>query len=69
MSETVTAANGVELPLIALAQTYAFSGGFIHTITVQYRSANAPFPLINYVQTFTNDGTQITAISQWVNAS
>lgn len=59
MSTTVTASNGVQLPLESLAATLASSGGFIDTITVVYRG-------VTYVQTFTNDGTDITAISQWV---
>lgn len=59
MSDTVTATDGALLPLISLAQTYAYSGGFLSTITVSY-SGNT------YVQTFTNDGTNITGASQWV---
>jgi hypothetical protein len=59
MSETVTASNGVELPLISLAQTFTYSGSFVATISVVYNS-------ITYTQTFTNNGTDITAISQWV---
>ena len=59
MSTTVTASNGVQLPIDSLAATLAYDGGFIDTITVEYRD-------VTYVQTFTNDGTDITAISQWV---
>ena len=59
MSETVTASNGVEVPLISLAQTYTYDGDFVDTIAVVYNS-------ITYTQTFTNDGTNITASSQWV---
>ncbi len=49
----------IQLPLSDLAQTLAYSGGFISTITVVYQGTT-------YVQTFTNDGTNITEISQWV---
>lgn len=59
MSTTVTASNGVQLPVEDLAATLAFDGDFIDTITVAYRG-------VIYVQTFTNDGTNITQISQWV---
>lgn len=69
MSETVTATNGVQLPLINLAQTYAYLGGFLSTITVNYANNQSPSTNINYVQTFTNDGTNITGASQWVAAS
>ena len=61
MSDTVTAANGVELPLIALAQTFTYSGGLVATISCVYSG-------VTYTQTFTNNGTNITAISQWVNS-
>jgi hypothetical protein len=59
MSDTVTAANGVQLPLISLAQTFTYSGGLVTTISCVYNS-------ITYTQTFTNNGTEITNISQWV---
>ncbi len=60
MSETVTATNnGASIPLDSLPQTFAYSGSFVSTITVVYQG-------ITYVQTFTNDGTNITAISGWV---
>ena len=58
MSDTVTAANGVELPLIALAQTFTYSGGLVTSISCEYSG-------VTYTQTFTNNGTEITAISQW----
>lgn len=60
MSETVTATtNGAAIPLDSLPQNFAYTGGFVSTITVVYQG-------ITYVQTFTNDGTNITAISGWV---
>lgn len=66
MSETVTATNGVELPLLALEQTIAYSGNFVSTITVSYPNGLSPSTVIDYVQTFTNNGSKITAISQWI---
>jgi hypothetical protein len=60
MSDFVTTIpDGVQLPIDSVAQTIAYSGNFVNTITVAY-SGNT------YVQTFTNDGTNITAISGWV---
>jgi len=56
---TVTASNGVELQINALEQTFTWDGSIISTITVVYNS-------ITYIQTFSNDGTNITDISQWV---
>lgn len=56
---TVQASNGVLLPMDSLAQQFAYSGDFISTITVVYEDTT-------YIQTFTNDGTDITAISKWV---
>ena len=63
MSETVTgyrnAANqhqAVELPLGSLDQTFTYDGTFTATITVIYGG-------VTFVQTFTNDGTNITNIS------
>jgi hypothetical protein len=58
MSETITASNGVGLPLDSLAQSFTYDGGFVDTITVVYSG-------ITYIQTFENDGTNITNISQW----
>ena len=51
--------GGEKVPLDSLEQTFAYSGGFLSTITVEYRGTT-------YVQTFTNDGTNITNISKWV---
>lgn len=59
MIETVLADDGVQLPLAQLTQTFAYSGGFLATITVTYLGNN-------YVQTFTNNGTNITVITGWV---
>lgn len=59
MIETVLADDGVQLPLAQLAQTFAYDGSFVDTITVTYLGND-------YVQTFTNDGTNITEITGWV---
>lgn len=61
MSATVTATDGTQLPIDSLENILTYSGGFISTITVNYEGYTAN----QYVQTFTNDGTNITAISQW----
>ena len=58
-SETVLATNAVALPLSNLAKTLTYSGSFIATQVVVYNA-------LTYTQTFTNNGTQITHISQWV---
>jgi hypothetical protein len=58
-SETVMATNGVPLPLSVLAKTLTYSGSFIATQVVVYDG-------LTYTQTYTNNGTQITHISQWV---
>jgi hypothetical protein len=59
MSETVTTTpDGNALPVSSLNQTFVYSGSFVSTITVSYQSNT-------YVQTFTNNGTNITTISQW----
>ena len=60
MSETVQANDGAMLPLSSLAAQLIYSGSFISTITVIYQGNT-------YVQTFLNDGTNITYISGWVN--
>lgn len=51
--------GGSKVPLDSLEQTFGYVGGFLTTITVAYRG-------VTYVQTFTNDGTNITVISKWV---
>lgn len=58
MSETVQANNGAMIPLVSAAQTFTYDGDFVSTITVVYAGET-------YVQTFTNDGSKITAISGW----
>ena len=68
MSETVTASDGTALPLDSLATTLVWSGGFISTITVQY-PAKSTGVLSYFTQTFTNNGTNITGISNWVLGS
>ncbi len=60
MSDTITPfGGGVQIPLESLAQTFVYVGNFLSTITIVYNN-------ITYIQTFTNNGTNITAISQWV---
>lgn len=60
MAETVsTIPNGAMLPLDSLPAALVYSGGFISTITVVYAGNT-------YVQTFTNNGVNITYISGWV---
>ena len=51
--------TGTPLPLGDLPVTLAYSGSFISSLTVQYYNNT-------YVQTFTNNGTNITSISGWV---
>ncbi len=59
MSETVQASDGTQIPLNSVTQTIAYSGIFVSTITIEYAGKT-------FVQTFTNDGTNITVISNWV---
>lgn len=59
MIETVLASDGTQLPLAGLEQVFAYGGGFVATITVVYIGNT-------YVQTFTNDGTNITEITGWI---
>ncbi len=59
MIETVLASDGTQLPLAQLEQSFAYSGDFVSTITVEYVGNT-------YVQTFTNNGTNITNITGWV---
>ena len=58
MSNTVATTTIPQLPLNNLAQTFTYAGDFIATISVVYQG-------ITYVQTFENDGTNITDISVW----
>lgn len=59
MSQTVVASDGTPLGLDSLPQTIAYSGSFVSTITVVFNGNT-------YVQTFGNNGTNITSISGWV---
>lgn len=59
MAGTVQATNGVALPLADLIQTLTYDGAFVATIVVSYRG-------IVYTQTFTNNGTQITGVGQFI---
>jgi len=59
MSSTVTGSNGVQIPLDSVPLTFAYDGDFVDTITCVYRG-------LTYIQTFTNDGTNITAISPFM---
>lgn len=61
MSETVQANDGTMLPLSSLAQTITYDGTIVETVTVNYpgRTSNT------YMQTMTNDGTNITHVSGW----
>ena len=56
---TVIATNGVGLPLDSLQKTLTYSGSFVATQVVQYKGNT-------YTQTYTNNGTVITGVSQWV---
>lgn len=60
MGATVQANDGAQLPLDSLATQLVYAGGFISTMTVQYQGNT-------YTQTFLNDGTNITYISNWIN--
>lgn len=59
MGATVTASNGAQLPIDSLSVNVVYSGSFVSTMTTQYSGTT-------YVQTFTNDGTHITAWTNWV---
>lgn len=59
MSETVQASDGTPIPLDSVTQAITYSGDFVTAITVIYEGHT-------YVQTFTNNGEQITQISNWV---
>ena len=61
MSETVQATDGTMLQLDSMTTAIVWSGAFVSTITVTFPNGGA-----SYVQTFTNDGTNITGISRWV---
>lgn len=59
MSSIITANNGTQIDLDNVELTFAYSGSFLMTITIVYAGET-------YVQTFTNNGTNITVISNWV---
>ena len=58
-SSTVTATDGVGVPINSLQKTLTYSGSFVATQVVQYEGKT-------YTQTYTNNGTVITGVSQWV---
>lgn len=60
MSATVTANDGTMLPIDSLNLAFVYVATFLSTITTMY-AGNL------FVQTFTNNGTNITNISQWQN--
>jgi hypothetical protein len=66
MSETITASNGVMLPLDSLpvSITYIGSGAAAvpETLTVEYRG-------VTYVQTLTYDSGNLIAASNWIAQS
>lgn len=59
MSETVQADTGAQIPLSSIKQSFTYDGDFVETITAIYAG-------VTYVQTFENDGTNITNISGWI---
>ena len=61
MPMTVQANDGAALPLNSLLRTFAYSGAFLASITMDYQGAE-------YVQTWTNDGTNIIHVSGWNNS-
>jgi hypothetical protein len=62
MGDTAQANDGAQLPLDSLPQQFTYDGTFISTISVYYQGNL-------YIQTFLNDGAEITYISGWVNSS
>jgi hypothetical protein len=58
MGTTAQADDGVMLPLDSLPQTFVYDGNFVASISVFYQGQT-------YLQTFINDGTNITYISGW----
>jgi len=61
MSDTVQADDGAMLPLASLPTTITWDGFFVATMVVEYQTKT-------YTQTYTNNGTVITAISGWVSS-
>lgn len=64
MSETITASDGTALPIDSLAVAITWSGSFVATMAVVYPNIHGVVK--TYTVTFTNDGTNITGVSQWV---
>ena len=60
MSETAQANDGAQLPLFSLPVEIVYAGGYVESMTVNYAGNQ-------YIQTFQNDGTNITYISGWNN--
>jgi len=58
MSVTVATSTIGQLPVDDLAKVLTYDGDFVETMTVVYQG-------VTYVKTYTNDGTNITAISVW----
>lgn len=56
---TVQGNDGTQIPLGSCITSIAYDGTFVSTITVNYQDKV-------FVQTFTNDGTNITGFSNWV---
>ena len=61
MSCVVTANDGTQIDLDNVDQVFAYSAGFLHTITIVFAGHT-------YVQTFTNNSTNITEISGWIKS-
>lgn len=55
----ITLAGGIQLNLDDLPLTITWDGEFVATISTVLNG-------VTYRQTYTNDGTNITAISRWV---
>jgi hypothetical protein len=51
--------NGIQIPLDSVEQVFAYTGNFVDTITIEWMDET-------YVQSFANNGVQITSISGWV---
>ena len=51
--------DGAQIPVDSAPQTFTYDGTFIATIVIVYAG-------VTYTQTWTNDGTNITSISNWV---
>ena len=51
--------NGMQIPIDSCAKTYVYDGEIVETITVEWMDGT-------YIQTYTNDGTNITSVTGWV---